>query len=153
MTVKTLYYKELRWCRHKMHIPKHLLSLEPELKIPLRISATGLMDMEESTKPTKSDLAGAGNVQCCNCPKTSEAKDREKDSRLFFKKFENFLHNAIFLPRYSDLLTSRNQPRNSGSPWRRTSLLRGSALSVRSRGCVLTQIHSRLGVIAAFPLL
>uniref|UniRef100_A0A674N6Q1 Tyrosine-protein kinase receptor n=1 Tax=Takifugu rubripes TaxID=31033 RepID=A0A674N6Q1_TAKRU len=73
-----------------------------KLKIPLRISATGHMDMEESTKPTKSDLAGAGNVQCCNCPKTSEVKDREKDDRLFFKMFENFLHNAIFLPRPPD---------------------------------------------------
>lgn len=111
VTVKTLDH----WSRHKMHIPKQLLSLEPELKIPLRISATGLMDMEDSTKPTKSDLAG--NVQCCNCPKTSEVKDREKDDRLFFKMFENFLHNAIFLPRYSDLLTCRNQPRNSGSRW------------------------------------
>lgn len=61
------------------------------------------MDMEESTKPTKSDLAGAGNAQCCNCPKTPEVKDREKDDRVFFKKFENFLHNTIFSPRYSHL--------------------------------------------------
>lgn len=122
MNVKTLYHKELRWCRHKMHIPKHLFSLSPELKIPLHISATGLMDMEESTKPTKSDLAGAGNVQCCNCPKTSEVKDREKDDRLFFKMFENFLHNAIFLPRYSDLLICGNQPRNSGSRGERAAL-------------------------------
>lgn len=71
----------------------------------MRMSATGLMDMEESTKPTKSDLAGAGNVQCCTCPKTPEVKDREKDDRVFFKMFENFLHNAIFLPRYIDPLT------------------------------------------------
>lgn len=64
------------------------------------MSATGLMDPEESTKPTKSDLAGDGNDQCCNCPKAPEVKDRENDERLGFKKFENFLHNAIFLPRY-----------------------------------------------------
>lgn len=61
------------------------------------------MDMEESTKPTKSDLAGADNVQCCTCPKTPEVKDREKADRVFFKKFENFLHNAIFTPRYIGL--------------------------------------------------
>lgn len=63
------------------------------------------MDMEESTKPTKSDLADVDNVQCCTCPKTPEVKDREKDDRVFFKMFENFLHNAIFSPRYTDLLT------------------------------------------------
>lgn len=57
--------------------------------------------MEENTKPTKSDLAGAEKGQCCACQKTPEEKDREKDDRVFFKVFENFLHNAIFLPRYS----------------------------------------------------
>lgn len=86
--------------RHDAHSQTLLCSLETELKIPIRMSATGLMDMEESTKPTKSDLAGAGNAQCCTCPKTPEVKDREKDDRVFFKMFENFLHNAIFLPRY-----------------------------------------------------
>lgn len=83
-----------------MHVLKLLFCLETELKIPFRISATGLTDMEESTKPTKSDLAGASDVQCCTCPKTPEEKDREKDNRVFLKMFENFLHNAIFLPRY-----------------------------------------------------
>lgn len=78
-----------------------LVSPETELKIPIRIPATGLTDMEENTKPTKSDLAGAENGPCCACQKTPEEKDREKDDRVFFKIFENFLHNAIFLPRYS----------------------------------------------------
>lgn len=73
-----------------------------ELKIPIRISATGLSDMEENTKPTKSDLAGAEKAPCCLCPKTPEEKDREKDERVFLKVFENFLHNAIFLPRPPD---------------------------------------------------
>uniref|UniRef100_A0A3P8TEZ4 Tyrosine-protein kinase receptor n=1 Tax=Amphiprion percula TaxID=161767 RepID=A0A3P8TEZ4_AMPPE len=73
-----------------------------ELKIPIRIPATGLTDMEDSTKPTKSDLAGAEKGPCCACQKTPEEKDREKDERIFFKVFENFLHNAIFLPRPPD---------------------------------------------------
>ncbi|XP_044049962.1 insulin-like growth factor 1a receptor [Siniperca chuatsi] len=73
-----------------------------ELKIPIRIPATGLTDMEENTKPTKSDLAGAEKGPCCACQKTPEEKDREKDDRVFFKVFENFLHNAIFLPRPPD---------------------------------------------------
>ncbi|XP_078138968.1 insulin-like growth factor 1a receptor [Centroberyx gerrardi] len=73
-----------------------------ELKIPIRISATGFSDMEENTKPTKSDLAGAEKGPCCVCPKTPEEKDREKDERIFRKVFENFLHNAIFLPRPPD---------------------------------------------------
>lgn len=58
--------------------------------------------MEENTKPTKSDLAGAEKGPCCACQKTPEEKDREKDDRVFFKVFENFLHNAIFLPRYGE---------------------------------------------------
>lgn len=85
-----------------MHILKHCCFL---LKTELRMSATGLLDPEESTKPTKSDLASEGDDQCCTCPKTPEVKDREKDERVGFKMFENFLHNAIFLPRYIDLLT------------------------------------------------
>lgn len=77
---------------------KHLCS-ETELKIPIRMPATGFTDMEENTKPTKSDLTGTDNGQCCACPKTPEEKDREKDDRVILKIFENFLHNAIFLPR------------------------------------------------------
>uniref|UniRef100_A0A8C4DYV9 Tyrosine-protein kinase receptor n=1 Tax=Dicentrarchus labrax TaxID=13489 RepID=A0A8C4DYV9_DICLA len=46
-------------------------------------------------------LAGAEKGPCCACQKTPEEKDREKDDRVFLKVFENFLHNAIFLPRYS----------------------------------------------------
>lgn len=81
------------------HALTPLISLETELKIPIRFPATGLTEMEENTKPTKSDLAENG--PCCACQKTPEEKDREKDDRVFFKIFENFLHNAIFLPRYS----------------------------------------------------
>ncbi|CAL8355601.1 unnamed protein product [Lota lota] len=73
-----------------------------ELKIPVRISATDLTDLDQNSTPTKSDLADADNGPCCVCPKTPEEKDREKDDRVFLKVFENFLHNAIFLPRPPD---------------------------------------------------
>lgn len=78
-----------------------LLFAETELGVPIRIPASGFSEMEENTKPTKSDLSGADKGPCCVCPKTPEEKDREKDDRVFLKVFENFLHNAIFLPRYS----------------------------------------------------
>uniref|UniRef100_A0A673C765 Tyrosine-protein kinase receptor n=1 Tax=Sphaeramia orbicularis TaxID=375764 RepID=A0A673C765_9TELE len=73
-----------------------------ELKIPIRIPATEFTDMDENTRPTKSDLAGTENGPCCGCPKTQEEKDRESDERFYLKVFENFLHNAIFLPRPPD---------------------------------------------------
>ncbi|XP_029378614.1 insulin-like growth factor 1a receptor isoform X1 [Echeneis naucrates] len=77
-------------------------SKELKIRIPIRIPAVGLTDMEENTKPTKSDLAGPDKGLCCACQKTPEEKDREKDERVFLKIFENFLHNAIFLPRPQD---------------------------------------------------
>uniref|UniRef100_A0A8C5CYQ8 Tyrosine-protein kinase receptor n=1 Tax=Gadus morhua TaxID=8049 RepID=A0A8C5CYQ8_GADMO len=73
-----------------------------ELKLPIRLSATGLTDLDENSKPTKSDLSGAEKGQCCMCPKTPEEKGREQDDRVFLKHFENFLHNSIFLPRPPD---------------------------------------------------
>lgn len=73
-----------------------------ELKIPIRIPANGLSELEESTKPTKSDAAEGEKGPCCGCPKTQEEKDREKANRVFLKNFENFLHNAIFLQRPPD---------------------------------------------------
>lgn len=91
--------KQPWYCFAPLSLTLALIS-QTELKVPIRISATGLSDMEDCTKPTKSDLAGGEKGQCCTCQKTSEEKDREKDDRLFVKEFENFLHNAIFLPRY-----------------------------------------------------
>ncbi|XP_013858973.1 insulin-like growth factor 1a receptor [Austrofundulus limnaeus] len=72
------------------------------LKIPTPIPASGLTDVEDKTKPTKSDLTGEKRGLCCTCPKTTEDVDREKHDRYFLKVFENFLHNAIFLPRPQD---------------------------------------------------
>ncbi|XP_076118364.1 insulin-like growth factor 1a receptor [Alosa pseudoharengus] len=66
-----------------------------KLKLPIRISAT-VPDMEDPTNPTKSDANGA---DCCPCTKNDldlKAKIEDSDYR---KVFENFLHNAIFVPR------------------------------------------------------
>ncbi|TRY86714.1 hypothetical protein DNTS_031468 [Danionella cerebrum] len=65
-----------------------------ELKIPIRMSATGVTDVED-TKPTNSD----GPTPCCPCPKTEEDLKRIEDDITYRKAFENFLHNAIFTPR------------------------------------------------------
>ncbi|KAF7224513.1 insulin-like growth factor 1 receptor [Nothobranchius furzeri] len=73
-----------------------------DLKVPIRIPASGLTDVEDKMKPAKSDLAGEKKGPCCACQKTPEEKDREKHDRYFLKVFENFLHNAIFLPRPPD---------------------------------------------------
>ncbi|TRY66414.1 hypothetical protein DNTS_003373 [Danionella cerebrum] len=72
-----------------------------ELKIPIRISATALSDMESETKPTKSDATG-GEKGCCPCPKTKEDLKAEAEDRSYRKVFENFLHNSIFTPRPPD---------------------------------------------------
>lgn len=77
-----------------------------EIKTPIRIPATGLLDPEESTKPGKSDIAGMEKELCCACPKTEEEKNRVKDDRVSLKIFENFLHNTIFLPRYGQLVAT-----------------------------------------------
>lgn len=83
--------------------PCALTFLSTELKIPIRISATALSEVEEDTKPTKSDVAGGEKGQCCKCPKTDEVKKAEAEERTFSKAFENFLHNSVFTPRYSKL--------------------------------------------------
>ncbi|XP_036441449.1 insulin-like growth factor 1a receptor isoform X1 [Colossoma macropomum] len=73
-----------------------------ELKIPIRISATALSDVEEDTKPTKSDAGSAEKGPCCPCPKTKEDLKAEAEERALSKVFENFLHNAVFTPRPPD---------------------------------------------------
>ncbi|KAI1904514.1 hypothetical protein AGOR_G00006430 [Albula goreensis] len=73
-----------------------------ELKIPIRISATGVVDMEEDTKPTKSDASGADKGPCCPCPKTMDEMKSVVDNASYRKVFENFLHNSIFTPRPPD---------------------------------------------------
>ncbi|KAJ8417407.1 hypothetical protein AAFF_G00286340 [Aldrovandia affinis] len=73
-----------------------------ELKIPIRISATGVVDMEEDTKPTKSDASGGDKGPCCPCPKTVDDLKAEAEDASYRKVFENFLHNSIFTPRPPD---------------------------------------------------
>ncbi|XP_035252278.1 insulin-like growth factor 1a receptor isoform X2 [Anguilla anguilla] len=73
-----------------------------ELKIPIRISATEVVDMEEDTKPTKSDPGGTDKGPCCPCPKSADDLKAEAEDASYRKVFENFLHNAIFTPRPPD---------------------------------------------------
>lgn len=89
---------------------------QTEIKTPIRIPATGLLDPEDNTKRTKSDLAGSEKGPCCACPKTEEEKNRDKDERLFVKRFENFLHNSIFLQRYGPSQSSRSSSLKEAKP-------------------------------------
>ncbi|MED6256852.1 Insulin-like growth factor 1 receptor, partial [Ataeniobius toweri] len=73
-----------------------------ELKIPIRIAATGIGDQEEDTKPTKPDPDGADKGPCCPCPKSAEDLEAEAADASYRKVFENFLHNSIFTPRPPD---------------------------------------------------
>lgn len=73
-----------------------------ELKIPIRIAATGVGDQEEDTKPTKPDPDGADKGPCCPCPKSVEDLEAEAADASYRKVFENFLHNSIFTPRPPD---------------------------------------------------
>ncbi|XP_026071989.1 insulin-like growth factor 1 receptor [Carassius auratus] len=72
-----------------------------ELKIPVRISAGGLTEIED-TKPTNPETGGRDKAPCCKCPKTEEDLKRIEEDIYYRKAFENFLHNAIFTPRPPD---------------------------------------------------
>ncbi|XP_051506231.1 insulin-like growth factor 1 receptor [Myxocyprinus asiaticus] len=72
-----------------------------ELKIPIRISATGLTETED-TNPTNQEIGGRDKPSCCPCPKSEKVLKQIKDDIYYRKAFENFLHNAIFTPRPPD---------------------------------------------------
>ncbi|KAJ8417577.1 hypothetical protein AAFF_G00224200 [Aldrovandia affinis] len=94
-----LTYYLLRWQQQPEDKELYLHNYcSKELKIPIRISATGVVDMEDDTKPTKSD-AGGGEQGCCPCPKTVDDLKAEAEDASYRKVFENFLHNSIFTPR------------------------------------------------------
>uniref|UniRef100_A0A4W4DND1 Tyrosine-protein kinase receptor n=1 Tax=Electrophorus electricus TaxID=8005 RepID=A0A4W4DND1_ELEEL len=73
-----------------------------ELKIPIRISATGVTDLVEDTKPANPDAGGRDQTPCCPCPKSEKELKRIEDDIYYRKAFENFLHNSIFKPRPPD---------------------------------------------------
>lgn len=73
--------------------------VHPLDKIPIRRYADGVIDAEEATEPTKPEGSGGEKGPCCTCPKTEAEKQAEKEEAEYRKVFENFLHNAIFLPR------------------------------------------------------
>lgn len=83
------------------HVMKTVWLLLSELKIPIRIAATGVGDQEDDTKPTKADADGSEKGPCCPCPKSVEDLEAEAADASYRKVFENFLHNSIFTPRYT----------------------------------------------------
>ncbi|KAL4623543.1 insulin-like growth factor 1 receptor isoform X1 [Arapaima gigas] len=98
-----LTYYLLRWQRQpedrELYVHNYCSN---ELKIPIRISAMGVVDVENSTKPVKSDARGGDKGPCCSCPKSLEIIKAEAEDASYRKVFENFLHNAIFTPRPPD---------------------------------------------------
>uniref|UniRef100_A0A1A7WPP4 Tyrosine-protein kinase receptor n=1 Tax=Iconisemion striatum TaxID=60296 RepID=A0A1A7WPP4_9TELE len=105
-----------------------------ELKIPIRIAATGVGDQEEDTKPTKPDPDGPDKGPCCPCPKSVEELEAEASDASYRKVFENFLHNSIFTPRPPD---------------RRRRDLFGVANSTRSRRVQLSTNSSTIPPLQA----
>lgn len=55
------------------------------------------------TENPKTEVCGGEKGPCCACPKTEAEKQAEKEEAEYRKVFENFLHNAIFVPRYRHL--------------------------------------------------
>uniref|UniRef100_A0A674CJN5 Tyrosine-protein kinase receptor n=1 Tax=Salmo trutta TaxID=8032 RepID=A0A674CJN5_SALTR len=73
-----------------------------ELKVPVRIAATGWTDMEEDLKPPKPEVDVGDKGPCCPCPKSVGDLEAEAADASYRKVFENFLHNSIFTPRPPD---------------------------------------------------
>ncbi|XP_051560277.1 insulin-like growth factor 1 receptor [Myxocyprinus asiaticus] len=71
-----------------------------DLKIPIRISATGLTETE-NTNPTNPETS-RDKTSCCPCPKSEKDLKEIEDDIYYRKAFENFLHNTIFTPRPPD---------------------------------------------------
>lgn len=97
--IPTQLFRRNTWLAVEFNPIRHSCSsfLPSELKIPIRIAATG--DKEDDTKPTKPDPDGAEKGPCCPCPKSPEALEAEAADASYRKVFENFLHNSIFTQR------------------------------------------------------
>ena len=42
----------------------------------------------------------SNNEQCCECPKSKKEQRVEEEERQFQIKFEDFLHNTVYIKRY-----------------------------------------------------
>ncbi|XP_054858143.1 insulin-like growth factor 1 receptor [Eublepharis macularius] len=69
-------------------------------KVPIRKHSDGTINMEEATEPTRPEGSEGEKAHCCKCPRTEAEKQAEKEEAEYRKVFENYLHNAIFLPRH-----------------------------------------------------
>ncbi|XP_023669780.2 insulin-like growth factor 1b receptor [Paramormyrops kingsleyae] len=96
-------YYLLRWQRQSEDKELYMHNYcSKELKIPIRISATGAVDAEDDSKLPKTDAGAGDKGPCCQCPKTSDDLRVEAEDASYRKVFENFLHNSIFTPRPPD---------------------------------------------------
>ncbi|XP_064336607.1 insulin-like growth factor 1 receptor isoform X1 [Camelus dromedarius] len=96
-----LSYYIVRWQRQPQdsYLYRHNYCSKGEDKIPIRKYADGTIDVEEVTENPKTEVCGGEKGPCCACPKTEAEKQAEKEEAEYRKVFENFLHNAIFVPR------------------------------------------------------
>ncbi|XP_041035673.1 insulin-like growth factor 1 receptor [Carcharodon carcharias] len=79
------------------------------MKLPTSVVANHPDDYDSnSSNDTKPE---SGN-RCCQCPKTQAQLELEAEETSFRKKFENFLHNSIFMPRKAKTVKGR-KPRSS----------------------------------------
>ncbi|XP_078279915.1 insulin receptor-like isoform X2 [Rhinoraja longicauda] len=69
------------------------------LKLPSRASTTH-SELEDVQKLNQSDVYQVSG-ECCACPKTESQLKREAEEAAFQKKFENYLHNEVFMIRPS----------------------------------------------------
>ncbi|TKC37360.1 hypothetical protein EI555_002877 [Monodon monoceros] len=94
-----LSYYIVRWQRQPQDSYLYRHNYCSKDKIPIRKYADGTIDVEEVTENPKTEVCGGEKGPCCACPKTEAEKQAEKEEAEYRKVFENFLHNAIFVPR------------------------------------------------------
>ncbi|XP_032902872.1 insulin receptor isoform X2 [Amblyraja radiata] len=79
------------------------------LKLPSRAPTTH-SDPEDGQNQNQTDICHVLG-ECCACPKTESQLKREAEEAAFQKKFENYLHNEVFMirptPHESDTKDSR----------------------------------------------
>lgn len=73
----------------------------PGMKLPSRTPTH--LDYEEEQKWNHTDEPLSGG-RCCACPKTDSQLRKEQVELEYRKAFENYLHNEVFLSRYSCLV-------------------------------------------------
>ncbi|XP_043935737.1 insulin receptor-related protein [Protopterus annectens] len=103
-------YYLVRW-QQQMEDSELYLSdyCQKSLRLPF-----GNENEEYNDTDDKENMDQDSEERCCQCPKTQAQLDMEAEELSFQKKFENFLHNSIFIPRTPWKVTSvdKNMPRH-----------------------------------------